>query len=63
MRILSHDNVLGVVDSFADEGEILMVTENYPPFKEGDVVTVLTELARGLSYLHGVGVVHGDLRL
>jgi serine/threonine-protein kinase len=71
---LSHENVAMVIDQGEHAGLPLVVfeyvrgenlqerIERYAPLAAGEVVTYGLQIARALTYAHGHGVVHGNVR-
>ena len=70
---LSHDHIVPFLGSHQDDENIYLVMalakqslhEAIKPHgvqDEGRIRTWLTQLLEGLAYLHGMGIVHGDLK-
>lgn len=71
---LSHENIVTVIDRGTHEGLALIVLEyvrgenleerieRYAPLRVQEVVDHGVALARALTYAHGEGVVHGNVR-
>lgn len=76
---LKHDNVVALLDAFEYSECFYIVTEycsngdlqkvfqqrqrHGHPFSESEVRRIVFEVAQGLKYLHGHGIMHRDIKM
>lgn len=69
-----HPNISGLRDMYEDFNSFFLIMDlvkggemfdhlvNYGPYSEADAARLMQEVASALAFLHGVGVVHADLK-
>mmetsp|Transcript_3436 Transcript_3436/g.5370 ORF Transcript_3436/g.5370 Transcript_3436/m.5370 type:complete len:866 (+) Transcript_3436:173-2770(+) len=69
-----HPNISGLRDMYEDFDHFYLILDlvkggemfdhlvNYGPYSEADAARLMQEVASALAFLHGVGVVHADLK-
>jgi len=69
-----HPNISGLRDMYEDYDHFFLILDlvkggemfdhlvNYGPYSEADAARLMQEVASALAFLHGVGVVHADLK-
>lgn len=69
-----HPNISGLRDMYEDEGHFYLILDlvsggemfehliEYGAYSEADSARLMQEVASALAFLHGVGVVHADLK-
>ena len=69
-----HPNISGLRDMYEDFNTFFLILDlvkggemfdhlvNYGPYSEADAARLMQEVASALAFLHGVGVVHADLK-
>ncbi|MFJ4028396.1 serine/threonine-protein kinase [Paenarthrobacter sp. NPDC089989] len=58
---MEGQNAWGLVMEYAAGGSLANLVRGRRSLTVGEAVTVLTPLARALAFLHGQGIVHGDI--
>ena len=74
MSRLQHANIVGFVEGFETEEQVLMVLEHCPgkelfdvilerkSFSEADAKVVFAQIAKALFYLHSLNIIHRDIK-
>jgi serine/threonine protein kinase len=69
-----HPNISGLRDMYEDHNHYYLILDlvtggemfehliNYGAYSEADAARLMHEIASALAFLHGVGVVHADLK-
>jgi serine/threonine protein kinase len=69
-----HPNISGLRDMYEDYNHFYLILDlvsggemfehliNYGAYSEADAARLMYEIASALAFLHGVGVVHADLK-
>ena len=74
LKALNHPNIRNIYEVFIDinkiyiitelctGGELLDVIQERASFTEKEMVNIMDQILRGISYCHGQGLIHRDLR-